>query len=122
MSSENIISKKIMADFILNELDSDKEFFSKQLSSFLNHLNEFKKSGDDPIKLSQLAHKIKTGCRCFGAHNFEASMEQIEKLKKNNNLNPNSDIFKQTILLIDPLIDSIIKTSEEIFSEGFQNE
>lgn len=122
MNNEVLISKKVLADFILNELDSDRELFLKQLSYFLDHLTEFKKAGHDPVKLGQLAHKIKVGCRCFGAENFETAMEQIENLVKNNSLKPDSEIFRLTTSRIDPLVKAIEETSEEIFRKGSLSE
>lgn len=115
MSVDNLINKEILADFILNEIDSDKEFFLKQLGFFSKHLADFKDAGNNPERLAQLAHKIRVGCRCFGAEAFESIMVQVEDMQKNNTLKPQSEIFKLALPLIDPIIITITKASEEIF-------
>lgn len=115
---ENLISKEILMNFIINELSLDQDLFLKQLGYFSKHLSEFKESGNDPSALSRLAHKIKVGCRCFGAEKFEAKMEQIELLHKNNTLQSDSEIFRSASENIDPLLIAITKISEEIFRKG----
>lgn len=111
----NLISKDILVNFIISELDSDHGFFQKQLGHFLNHLDEFKTAGQDPAQLGKSAHKIRSGCYCFGAVKLGEGMQQIELMETLKELKANDELFEQTAALIEPTVAEIKKISAEYF-------
>lgn len=111
----NLVSKKILVKFLVDELGSDQTFFQKQLGHFLKHLTEFKTAVDDPAQLGRCAHKIRSGCHCFGAVILGEAMQKIELKENSKELRSHDELLKITIALIDPTIAEIKMISTEYF-------
>ena len=112
---DNFITKEILIKFIVKEIDSDREVFKSQLNYFLIHLDELRNAGSDTAKQGYLAHKIRAGCQIFGAMKLESALKQIEIKARSNLLKINSELFINTIVIINPTLLEINKISDDFF-------
>lgn len=112
---KELISKKILINFISKEIDSDRDFFADQLKHFNLHLNELRTTAGDPLKMGFSAHKNRSGCQIFGALKLELILRQVEILAKTQNLKELNEQFQLAVLLIEPTLSEMKKISEEYF-------
>ncbi len=112
-----LVSKDILTNFIVTELELDQEFFTRIQGHLVKHLSEFREAGGDLKKLGQLAHKIRAACHSFGAIVLEAKLSEIEATARAEKLTLDSELFNGAVAIIDLTLQQIDSAANEIFKK-----
>jgi hypothetical protein len=112
-----LVSRDILAKFILQEIDSDRELFCRLLGYLIKHLEDLKAAAMNQEQLGLLAHKAKSGCHAFGALELELALEKIEILSPSKDHEALNKSFKDAVNLMETTLAEIQNVSENIFGK-----
>ena len=112
-----LVSRDILAKFILQEIDSDRELFCLLLGYLIKHLEDLKAAAKNQEQLGLLAHKAKAGCHSFGALELELALKRIEILSQSKDQVALNKSFKDAVNLMETTLAEIQSVSENIFGK-----
>lgn len=117
---KELVSSKQLIHFLKKEIDSEKELFERLFAHFTNHLLELEKNQRDLESCQHSAHKIRSGCRSFGALILEEKLETLEAYDLNENQIQAREQVQSIISLSQPTLTEIRKISSEFFLSAGQ--
>jgi len=123
MSSKTAVHKETLQKFIEQELQFDRDMFDHLYRLLSKHFSEFTALGlNDPDKMADLAHKIRSGCQIFGAIALNTELQFIESCAQTKNVTAQKKHYRSAVELIPATVKSIDEISEQIFKQGAQHE
>jgi len=119
--SENQIDPVILNEFIGEQLSFEQKLFEKLVSLLSDQFREFDQlnyAGAPAVleKLGQAAHKLKSGCRSFGAMQLALSLESLEASAKKGEAENVEQKFKAVKLSLPIVIAEIEMQAKQIFA------
>lgn len=117
LNLKTLISEEALRNFIINELDGDRELFERLYGHFSRHLNEFSSAKFEWATMVALAHKMRSGCHSFGAAQLENKLNEIEETGKANAVTDIANLYEEAKLMADPTLRCIATMANEIFKE-----
>ena len=112
-----LISEEVLRNFIISELDGDRDLFERLYGQFSRHLEEFNSAKCEPAVLVPLAHKIRSGCHSLGAGPLEKKLSEIENMGNAINMADLVVLYGDAKLLTGPTLECLANLADDIFKE-----
>lgn len=104
------INKEALQKLYNEELDSDLELFEKLFTILMSQFDEiqsFSLSQTSVNEMAELAHKVKSSSRSFGAYQIVSHLETLEQEAKKNNFENAEKHLNEIKKLLEPTLNEI---------------